>query len=109
MTTDRYAFSGEHLSADFMAQTYGARVEAGYRYAMPRASVTPYVAGQGQAFYTPSYTETDLSGGAAGSFALAYNAGTAFNVSSEVGTRFDSILPFFSDMQLVWRGRLAWP
>ncbi|MGA8613462.1 MAG: autotransporter domain-containing protein, partial [Xanthobacteraceae bacterium] len=108
MTTDRYAFTGEHLTAGFMAQSYGARVEAGYRYAMPWASVTPYAAGQAQAFYTPNYTESDLSGGAAGAFALAYNAATAFDVSSEIGARFDSILPFFSDMQLVWRGRLAW-
>jgi uncharacterized protein with beta-barrel porin domain len=107
-TTDRYVFTGEHLTANFMAQSYGARVEAGYRYAMPWASVTPYAAGQAQAFYTPSYNESDLSGGTAGSFALAYNATTAFDVSSEIGTRFDSIMPFFSDMQLVWRGRLAW-
>jgi len=108
MTTDRYTFTAEHLTADFMAETYGARVEAGYRYAMPWASVTPYAAGQAQAFYTPSYVESDLSGGAAGSFALAYNSATAFDVSSEIGARFDSIMPFFSDMQLVWRGRLAW-
>jgi fibronectin-binding autotransporter adhesin len=108
MTTDRYAFTGEHLTADFMAQSYGARVEAGYRYAMPWASVTPYAAGQVQAFYTPNYIESDLSGGAAGSFALAYNAATAFDVRSELGARFDSVMPFFNDMQLVWRGRLAW-
>ena len=108
MNTDRYAFTGEHLSADFMGQSYGARLEAGYRYAMPWANVTPYAAGQAQAFYTPSYVESDLSGGAAGSFALAYNAAAAFDVRSEIGARFDSVMPFFSDMQLVWRGRLAW-
>ncbi len=108
MTTDRNAFTGEHLTAQFMAETYGARVEAGYRYATPWANVTPYAAGQAQAFYTPSYVESDLSGGTAGSFALAYNAATAFDVSSEIGARFDSIMPFFSDMQLAWRGRLAW-
>jgi uncharacterized protein with beta-barrel porin domain len=73
-----------------------------------RCGVTPYVAGQAQAFYTPNYVENDLSGGSVGSFALVYNASTAFDVSSEIGARFDSVMPFFSDMQLVWRGRLAW-
>jgi autotransporter-associated beta strand protein len=108
VNTDRYAFSGEHLTADFLAQSFGGRLEAGYRYAMPWAAVTPYVAGQALAFYTPSYTENDGGGGSSGSFALAYNAATAFDVRSEIGARFDSILPSFSDMQLVWRGRAAW-
>jgi uncharacterized protein with beta-barrel porin domain len=63
---------------------------------------------QAQAFYTSNYVESDLGRGTAESFARAYNAPTAFDVSSEIGARFDSVMPFFSDMQLVWLGRLAW-
>ena len=33
MSTDRFAFAGDHLSASFNAQSYGGRVESGYRFA----------------------------------------------------------------------------
>ena len=34
MTTDRIAFAGDQLDARFNAQSYGARIETGYRYAV---------------------------------------------------------------------------
>src|SRR5258708_12887034 len=33
MSTDRFAFAGDHLSASFNAQSFGGRVESGYRIA----------------------------------------------------------------------------
>ena len=33
MSTDRFAFAGDHLTASFNAQSFGARVESGYRFA----------------------------------------------------------------------------
>src|SRR5215510_6434655 len=33
MSTDRFAFAGDHLTASFNAQSYGGRVEGGYRFA----------------------------------------------------------------------------
>ena len=36
MSTDRLAF-GDHLTADFNAQSYGGRLEGGYRFATPFA------------------------------------------------------------------------
>ncbi len=66
MSTDRFAFAGDHLTASFNAQSLGARVESGYRLASMFGGFTPYVAIQAQYFRTPSYSETDLNGGGFG-------------------------------------------
>jgi outer membrane autotransporter protein len=54
MTTNRVAPLSDQLTARFTAQSYGARVEAGYRYGMPAIGMTPYAALQVQSFHTPS-------------------------------------------------------
>jgi uncharacterized protein with beta-barrel porin domain len=99
---------GDNLTARFKGQSYAARGEVGYRYGAPVTGtiigVTPYAALQVQAFHTPGYSETDLSGGG---FALAYNAVNATDTRSELGARFDN-LTVWDDMPLVLRGRLAW-
>ena len=59
MSTDRFAFAGDHLTASFNAQSFGARVESGYRFATIFGGLTPYAAVQAQSFRTPSYSETD--------------------------------------------------
>ena len=61
MSTDRFAFAGDHLTAAFNAQSYGGRIEGGYRYATFYGGVTPYAAIQAQSFRTPSYSETDTN------------------------------------------------
>ena len=33
MTTDRFAYAGDHLTARFNAQSYGGRIEGGWRFA----------------------------------------------------------------------------
>ena len=71
MSTDRFAFAGDHLTANFNAQSYGGRLEGGYRFATPYGGITPYAAIQAQSFHTPGYNETDVIGGG---FALAYNS-----------------------------------
>jgi outer membrane autotransporter protein len=105
MSTDRFAFAGDHLTASFNAQSFGARVESGYRFATLFGGLTPYAAIQAQNFRTPSYSETDASGGG---FALAYNARTGTDTRSELGARFDRILAFNPGAVLTLRGRLAW-
>lgn len=105
MTTDRVAFASDHLKAAFNAPSYGARVEAGWRYAMPGVTVAPYVAGVAQRFSTPSYSETDLFGGG---FALRYNSSSATEIRGEVGARLDSRLAINDDVSLILRGRGAW-
>src|SRR6266516_2147839 len=83
MSTDRFAV-GDHLTANFNAQSYGGRLEGGYRFATPYAGITPYAAIQAQNFHTPGYTETGLipSG-----FALTFNGRDATDTRSELGGR----------------------
>jgi uncharacterized protein with beta-barrel porin domain len=104
--TSRIAL-GDLLQASFTGQSYAARLEGGYRYAVPITGIivgaTPYAALQAQDFHTPSYSETDLTG----SFGLSYAAMSATDTRSELGARFDN-LQVVSGMPLVLRGRLAW-
>jgi fibronectin-binding autotransporter adhesin len=106
-TTNRIALS-DQLQANFTGQSYAARLEGGYRYAVPITGaivgVTPYAALQAQDFHTPSYSETDLTGGG---FGLSYASMNATDTRSELGARFDN-LQVVDGMPLVLRGRLAW-
>jgi len=52
MSTDRFAV-GDHLTANFNAQSYGGRIESGYRFATIYGGITPYAAIQGQSFHRP--------------------------------------------------------
>jgi outer membrane autotransporter protein len=105
MSTDRFAFAGDHLTAEFNAQSFGGRVEGGYRYATWYGGLTPYAAIQAQSFRTPSYSETDVNGGG---FALAYNSRAGTDTRSELGARFDRVLALYTNAVLSLRGRLAW-
>jgi len=105
MSTDRFAFAGDHLSASFNAQSFGGRVEGGYRFATIYGGLTPYAAVQAQNFRTPGYSEADLN---AGGFALAYNGRTATDTRSELGGRFDRLLLLNPEAALTLRARLAW-
>ncbi len=106
-TTNRIAL-GDPLRAKFQGQSYAARLEGGYRYAVPVSNaivgVTPYAAVQVQDFHTPSFTETDLAGGV---FGLAFNSMNATDTRSELGARFDN-LQVVAHMPLILRGRAAW-
>jgi autotransporter-associated beta strand protein/T5SS/PEP-CTERM-associated repeat protein len=104
MSTDRFAFAGEHLTASFNAQSIGARVESGYRFATLLGGLTPYAAVQAQNFRTPSYSETNVNGG----FGLAYNGRTGSDTRSELGARFDRLLALNPNAVLTLRARLAW-
>jgi autotransporter-associated beta strand protein len=105
MSTDRFAVAGDHLTADFRAQSYGARVETGYRIGSPLAGVTPYAAAQWQSLRTPSYRETDGTGLG---FGLAYNSRTGTDTRRELGARFDQVLAVYPTALLTLRSRLAW-
>jgi uncharacterized protein with beta-barrel porin domain len=103
-TTNRTAL-GSSLSANFVGQSYGARLEGGWRFGvLPTLGVTPYAAVQFQDFHTPAYSEGAAMGGA---FGLAYNAMNATDVRTELGTRFDAPT-VVARMPLVLRGRVAW-
>jgi autotransporter-associated beta strand protein len=106
-TTNRTAL-GDQLTARFQGQSYGARLEGGYRFAAPvgheRVGVTPYAAVQAQDFHTPTYSETDLTGGG---FGLSHAAMNGTDTRSELGGRFDD-LTALGTMPLVLRAKLAW-
>jgi autotransporter-associated beta strand protein len=105
MSTDRFAFAADHLSASFNAQSFGGRVESGYRIATIYGGLTPYAAIQAQNFRTPSYTETDLT---SGGFALGFNSRNATDTRSELGGRFDRLLLLNTEAALTLRTRVAW-
>jgi outer membrane autotransporter protein len=105
MSTDRYAFAGDHLAADFNAQSFGGRVETGYRFPTLSVAVTPYAAAQAVNFRTPNYSERDLSGGG---YALAFASRDATDTRIELGARFDHPVIVGNGMLMLLRGRLAW-
>ena len=101
-TTNRSAL-GDQLTANFDGQSYGGRVESGYRYmALPTLALTPYGAVQAQSFHTPAYNESDSIG-----FGLSYAAMNATDVRTEVGARFDNPTLLYGK-PLILFGRLAW-
>jgi outer membrane autotransporter protein len=105
MSTDRFAFAGDHLTASFNAQSFGGRIESGYRFMTYYGGLTPYAAIQAQNFRTPGYTETDLNGGG---FALGFNSRNATDTRSELGGRFDRLLLLNPEAALTLRARVAW-
>lgn len=103
-TTNRAAL-GDQLTANFDGQSYGARIETGYRYAvLPAFGVTPYAALQPQTFHTSNYSESDLTGSG---FGLSYAAMNATDTRSELGARFDDPTLLYGK-PLILFGRLAW-
>jgi outer membrane autotransporter protein len=96
--------AGDQVVASYQTQSYGGRIESGYRYGVPVFGVTPYAAVQVQTFHTPGYSETDLAGGMQ---AISYNTANSTDTQSELGVRFDNSRSF-ADMILIIRARAAW-
>ncbi|GAC1620973.1 MAG: hypothetical protein NVS4B4_06140 [Bradyrhizobium sp.] len=112
--TDRFlTVSGiDHLTANFAANNVGGRIEGGYRFAIPGVfylpgfGFTPYAAFQMQAFRTPSYSESAVSGSSI--FALNYNAHTTTTTRTELGAWVDRSLLLNDGAILALRARAAW-
>ena len=105
MSTDRVAFAGDRLQAQFNAESFGGRAEAGYRIPNALAAITPYAAVQAQNFHTPTYSETDITGGGTG---LTYASRNATDTRSELGARFDRLILLNWNAVLALRARIAW-
>lgn len=105
--TNRSAFGGQ-LAAKFNGESYGGRLEGGYRFVVPSAvgrfEISPYLAVQAQSFHTPNYSETDLAGGG---LALNFNSMNATDTRSELGARLAETVSF-SGVPLILRAKLAW-
>lgn len=105
VTTDRYAFMGDHLGADFNVINFGGRVEGGYRFDVtPGIGVIPYAAVQVQALRMPGFTENDTSGVG---FGLSYAAADATDTRGELGARFQDLTEI-GGVPVMLRARLAW-
>lgn len=105
MSTDRYSYAADHLTASFNAHSYGGRLETGYRLVPSFVQVTPYAAVQAQAFVTPAYRETDVTGGGYG---LDYASHTATDTRAEVGARFEHVIALDTLSALSLRTKLAY-
>jgi uncharacterized protein with beta-barrel porin domain len=106
-TTNRVAL-GDQLSAKFNGESFGGRLESGYRYLLPstggRFEITPYAAIQAQSFRTPNYSETDFANAGLG---LNFNSMSATDTRGELGARFADTTAL-NGMPLILRARLAW-
>ncbi len=102
----------DQLTADFSANNIGGRIEGGYRFALPGVldltgfGLTPYAAVQMQAFHTPSYSETAVSGSSV--FALSYDAHTTTVIRTELGAWVDRPFALDEGAILSLRSRAAW-
>ncbi len=105
MSTDRTSFAASQLTAKFTAQSYGGRVEAGYRFAAASFGIAPYAAANAQAFVIPSYSETDSSGGG---FGLNYGGRSSTDLRGETGARFDQAIVIDPTALLTLRGKLGY-
>ena len=110
VSTERsVAFTGmfDRLTADYGADSFGGRIEGGYRIAASGSfGITPYAAVQAQRFQTPNYGEIDRTGILA--FALNY-AGQSWNdTRTELGARADYRMMMDNGALLTLRGRAAW-
>jgi uncharacterized protein with beta-barrel porin domain len=110
ISTDRLvtAAGAERLRANFNANAFSGRLEAGRRWALPGfvgIGVTPYAAVQATAFDLPAYAETSATG--ATGFALNYAGKTVTATRSDFGLRGDTSFAV-TDALLTLRGRAAW-
>ena len=94
MSTDRFAFAGDHLTASFNAQSFGGRVEGGYRFATMYGGITPYAAIQAQSFRTPELQRDRCQ---RRRLCARLNARTATDTRSELGARFDRLLALYPE------------
>jgi uncharacterized protein with beta-barrel porin domain len=107
MTTSRIVL-GDQATANFNAQDYAGRIEAGYRYGAPMQgtamAIIPYAALQAQDFHAPAYSETDLTGGG---FGLSFADTDATDTRSELGARFEN-LTTLNGLPLLLGAKTAW-
>jgi autotransporter-associated beta strand protein len=101
-STDRTVL-GERLRADIDAQSYGGRIEAGYRWATGFGGITPYAAGQAQWFNSGEYAEN-----AGASYALDYASQSTADQRTELGLRFDNVAANGATRQWIFNARAAW-
>ncbi len=107
VTTNRLVSipGGGTLGANYSAQGYGGRLEAGYHVPLSAITFTPYAALQPQAFSSPAFSEFASAGSS--TFALSYNGNTGTEVRGELGSWANTTLILESHAVNLF-GRLAY-
>jgi uncharacterized protein with beta-barrel porin domain len=110
MRTDHPVALGlpDQLHAEFNAESWGGRFEAGYRLPSNFLTVqwTPYGAIQGQTFHTPNYGEVAVAGSNALVLNFAGRTATAFR--GELGLRTEKVMAIDNGSQLNLFGKVAY-
>ena len=98
----------DQLKADFNADSWGGRLEGGYRLPTDfwAAIWTPYAAFQGQSFHTPNYGEFATVG--SNQFALNVAGRTATAYRGELGLRTDKTVAIDNGNQLNLFSKIAY-
>jgi outer membrane autotransporter protein len=94
------------LNANFDAQSWAGRAEAGYKLAWAPVNLTPYAAVQAQSFRTPNFSEASTSG--SNLYALSYAPHTGSVTRAELGSWFSNNYLLAGDAVAVLYGRAAW-
>ena len=94
------------LDANFNAQSWGGRLEGGYRFAWGTVNLTPYAAFQAQSFSTPNYSEA--SGSGSNQFALSYASRTGNIERAELGSWLNTLYLLQRNSVVSLFGRAAW-
>jgi outer membrane autotransporter protein len=89
------------------AQTFGGRIEAGWRMGVRAYGLTPYAALEAIGYQAPGYGET-FTAPVTGAFALRYAGKTSASIRSELGLRADARTELAPGQTLITYGRLAW-
>jgi outer membrane autotransporter protein len=106
-TTRTVTIAGaDTLKAQFDAQSFGGRLEGGWRFNLAPVTVTPYAAAQAQAFRLQGYSETAASGSP--QFALAYAGQTSTATRAELGAWLGHAMALDHGDTLTVFGRAAW-
>jgi outer membrane autotransporter protein len=107
-STSRVVTAGgtDQLNADFNGQSFGGRLEAGYRISSMPFGLTPYASLQAQGFSTPTYSESAALG--VSPFGLTYGARTATDVRGELGGWADKAFALASGAGVRLVGRVGW-
>jgi outer membrane autotransporter protein len=97
----------DQLNGTFDAQSFSGRLEGGYHMvsSMP-FRLTPYAALQAQSLSTPAFSESATSG--VSPFALAFGAGTATGVRSEIGSWANKTFTLAPGAAFDLIGRIGW-
>ncbi len=94
------------LNANFNAQSWAGRAEAGYKFAWAPVNLTPYAAVQAQSFHTPGFSEASSSG--SNLYGLSYASHTGGVTRAELGSWVSNSYSLAGEAVAVVFGRAAW-